>query len=296
MGQPPSNANVHSLTAATGASPPWSEWSTYESPILAGNSMPGLNPAATLAAYDVGPSDQHIFFRGIDDNLHETYYNGSWHDRILPATKNISDGLSGAGETAYWDGSNGHVFFVDQSHTINEFYWYNGNWWAGLSGQASAGFPASFLAGAESSIGGAHQSVYGSGPAGAIAEANCRSGSCWTLSNSVPPGGQVWSSPMLTFSSPTQELLFYVGGDNNVYSSQNATAINVSAGAPAVGQSGTPVHQSPLTGYWEPWFGYAFVYYVGAYHHVHKLYETSAAGPWYHTDMTTNAGCYAVGD
>jgi hypothetical protein len=294
-GNPPSSANVHSLTVASGASSvPYSQWSTCESFWLPGSTMPCLNPAATLAAYDVSPSDQHIFFRGLSDGrLHETYYNGTWHDRLLPATTNMSNALSGIGETAFWDGSVGHVFFEDQSSSVNEFYWYNNNWWGGLSAGNGPSSPRYFLAGLASSTGGTfHESVYGSSStAGVIAQASCTSGACWTESTITPPGGQVWGSPMLAFSSPTQDWVFYVGGDNNIYSSQAGAPINVSAGAPAVGQSGTPVHQSPLTGFWDAKIGYALVFYVGPDSHVYQLFASSPTGPWYYTDLTSNGRC-----
>jgi hypothetical protein len=294
-GNPPST--THSLTAPSGASTtPWSEWSTYSSPPLAGYTIPGLNPAATLAVYDVGPSDQHIFFRGRADNLlHETYYNGSWHDRLVNSTVPVTNVFSGAGMTAFWDGTVGHVFVPTTNVELQEYYFYNGNWWGGVSG-TGPGYPEDFLASVVSSNGGTfHESVYGSSSTtGDLAEANYTSATWWTESTSVPPGGNIWGSRMLAFSSPSQDYVLYVGGDNNVYSTQLAQAINVSAGAPAVAQSGTPVHQSPLTGFWDPHIGYAFVFYVGTDSDVHQLYATSGAGPWYHTNMTTNANCYVA--
>jgi hypothetical protein len=130
----PGSWNVNDLTAATNAQP------------AAGNP----NGYAFTAN---GVSGMHVVYRGVDDDIHELYWqNGDWNVNDLTAATNAP---AAAGDpNGYVFTANGvsgmHVVYRGADNDIHELYWLNGDWnvndlTAATNAPAAAGDPNGYM-------------------------------------------------------------------------------------------------------------------------------------------------------
>ncbi|HKM72816.1 MAG TPA: hypothetical protein VJX94_22585, partial [Stellaceae bacterium] len=100
-----------------------------------------------------GVSGMHVVYRGVDDDIHELYWqNGAWNVHDLTATTNAP---AAAGDpNGYVFTANGvsgmHVVYRGADNDIHELYWQNGDWnlndlTAATNAPAAAGDPNGYV-------------------------------------------------------------------------------------------------------------------------------------------------------
>jgi hypothetical protein len=298
LGDPPTS--ITDVTAATGGGTVWGLSETYTSceyvdPPQCFN-LPGVAYTSSLGGY-YGAGEAHVFYPAADSALHEAYYAGGWHDRVIAGLSSPYEKpgqfytSSGQGLSGLWDGSTGHVYYVGDDGQFYQLY-NNGNWWSTTlapPGDIPYGFVSS------SSPGNGQQYVYGASATNGRADI-FEFVSGWNEYN-VSESSLTTDGPDLSYDAAGNIQYFYVGSNQHVYDGNLGYDITAHLGAPLVSYDGalpsppsgeTYIGLSRMTGYWDG--GCRHLFYVASDSHVHEMYSCASSGTgWAEHDIMPSA-------
>jgi len=309
-GSPPTmHADITNISTSPPAKGPGHTYTTCEGRGCLEND--GWEYPGSLAGYFVPSGNPnagaHIFYTGNNDaSLHEAVYASYfWTDTAIepgypqPWAPGQLYASSGQGMAALWDGSAGHVYYIDDdvNNNRNLIQAYNtGTGWATTylatwGGSGSAGYvPQSFLVASSPQQG--YQTVLGA-PLNGNETYSYKFTGTWT-NGTMNSANLSSSGPMVSYTTGSLTQYFYVDTNGHVHDYVDGIDLTTYTGALAINWDGNYPFSPPppelycgyskMTGFWDG--ACRHVFYIATDSHIHEMYSCESSGAsWYEHDL-----------